>query len=309
MHPGPTLRRRRRELGLTLKQVGAIAGLDIGALSRIERAVVSPRESTLRAVATALGLDAASLPRQEKPMSATAEVGLLTLDAAADELGVASLAVQRLVARGQLRATRLGQKPDAPWRIDAAALRSYIISGAPDFDCPALQGGWFDDPDRLGDHAHAFCKAIGEAARRDGQIPDRDDGPPKGAVPEKPIALRMTASVQRVANAKPPEALARYGDRRTAYLVAQVRLAAKAVIRFDGRTPAIAKLYHSPARYQEIVAEAGRQLLAGVMPAGCELYMVSGSAPGSAWRSFHFQLRHALLATGSRMSKVVSLAF
>jgi len=310
-HPGPEIRRRRRELGLTLKQVGAIAGLDIGALSRIERGIVSPRERTLQAIARAIGLDAASLPRQEPTMSATVEVGLLTLDAAADELDITAIGVQRLIARGQLRATRLGQKPDAPWRIAATEVARYVEAGAPDFDCPPLGAGWFADPHDLHRRAVGLLAAVKAATALDGQLPDAADGPPT-ADPSKPVVLRISANIRRALDhplptstvpSDAPDLAAIYGTAKVAYAVFKLRQHARDAIGFDGRTPPIRRLYATPAEYQRFTGEAVRLFLAGSMQFG-QSYAARGGT--RVWR---FVLPHRKIATGPVVKSALAIAF
>jgi len=54
---GARLRDRRKEMGLTLKDVARRAGLSVGFISQIERGIASPSLSSLAAVARVLGAD------------------------------------------------------------------------------------------------------------------------------------------------------------------------------------------------------------------------------------------------------------
>lgn len=54
---GARLRQRRRELGLTLKEVAVGAGLSVGFISQIERGITTPSLSSLASVARVLGSD------------------------------------------------------------------------------------------------------------------------------------------------------------------------------------------------------------------------------------------------------------
>jgi transcriptional regulator with XRE-family HTH domain len=54
---GERLRQRRRELGLTLKEVADGAGLSVGFISQIERDIAAPSLSSLASVARVLGTD------------------------------------------------------------------------------------------------------------------------------------------------------------------------------------------------------------------------------------------------------------
>jgi transcriptional regulator with XRE-family HTH domain len=66
------LRRRRRQLGLTLKEVASGAGLSVGFISQIERGIATPSLSSLASVAHVLGSDVSGFlaqPRGEKPLT------------------------------------------------------------------------------------------------------------------------------------------------------------------------------------------------------------------------------------------------
>jgi transcriptional regulator with XRE-family HTH domain len=58
---GATLRRLREAAGLTQEQLGARCGMDLSAVSRLERGHRNPRLSTLVRLAGALGVPPAAL--------------------------------------------------------------------------------------------------------------------------------------------------------------------------------------------------------------------------------------------------------
>ena len=65
---GVRLRERRRQLGLTLKEVAVGAGLSVGFISQIERGITAPSLSSLVSVARVLNMDVGaflSQPRAE----------------------------------------------------------------------------------------------------------------------------------------------------------------------------------------------------------------------------------------------------
>jgi len=67
---GKRLRERRKELGFTLKEVADAAGLSVGFISQIERAITTPSLSSLASVAHVLGTDVSeflSQPRGDTP--------------------------------------------------------------------------------------------------------------------------------------------------------------------------------------------------------------------------------------------------
>jgi HTH-type transcriptional regulator/antitoxin HipB len=57
------LRRRRAELKLTQEQVAEVSGLNRRVIGELERGTISPRFSTVLAIANALGLDIELRPR------------------------------------------------------------------------------------------------------------------------------------------------------------------------------------------------------------------------------------------------------
>lgn len=63
---GARLRRRRRECGLTLKEVAAGAGLSVGFISQIERGLAAPSISSLASVARVLDADVSEFFTQPK---------------------------------------------------------------------------------------------------------------------------------------------------------------------------------------------------------------------------------------------------
>lgn len=69
-HLGRQLRQRRRELGLTLKEVARGAGLSVGFISQIERGIATPSLSSLVAVSHALQTEVAGFLSQ--PVAETA---------------------------------------------------------------------------------------------------------------------------------------------------------------------------------------------------------------------------------------------
>ena len=67
--------------------------------------------------------------------------GVLSIDDAASGLAVRSLSVKRLIARGILPATAVG---NGTFRVLADDLNAYVKRGAPDLALPPMTGAWFD---------------------------------------------------------------------------------------------------------------------------------------------------------------------
>lgn len=63
---GVRLRERRRQLGLTLKEVAVGAGLSVGFISQIERGITAPSLSSLVSVARVLNMDVGAVLSQPR---------------------------------------------------------------------------------------------------------------------------------------------------------------------------------------------------------------------------------------------------
>lgn len=63
---GKRLRRRRLDLGMTLKEVAVGAGLSVGFISQIERGITSPSLSSLVSVSRVLGMEVGAFLAQPK---------------------------------------------------------------------------------------------------------------------------------------------------------------------------------------------------------------------------------------------------
>lgn len=112
------------------------------------------------------------------PASSQRNTGVLTLDNVAEELGCTPLHVQRLIARGRLKAQRMQKfargaiesaKKNAnseEVRILASEVARYVADGAEDFTAPdfsTAMGGWFLDPEsNFRDTANAELSAACE---------------------------------------------------------------------------------------------------------------------------------------------------
>lgn len=68
---GERLRTRRRELGLTLKEVADGAGLSVGFISQIERGITTPSLSSLVSVARVLGFHVSEFLSQPRGLAPT----------------------------------------------------------------------------------------------------------------------------------------------------------------------------------------------------------------------------------------------
>ena len=297
---GQRIREHRKRRGLTLQELAARSGAGPSQLSQLERGATDPRLTTLDRIAVALGTTPAVLLGKEPiPMTSTA---LVSIEAAAADLGTTPLAIRRLIARGQLAATRLGAGPKASWRIDAEEVRRYVNDGAADFDAPPMRGGWLDADEKLGVLAGRFLQDIIFAAA--GQVPP-DDQPPKS----NPVELAITPAIQRViAQAPSPELVALgYTDMRLVYLAVHLRSLTEKVIPVGQGGPKNAKLYESPDRYEEIVAKGAAALVQGFVAFSRQFVVNRTGIPER--EGFQFRLSHKQLAPPAILDRVTTLAF
>jgi transcriptional regulator with XRE-family HTH domain len=94
-HIGAAIRERRRELGISLREIGGRIGVSASLISQIEHDKVTPSVSTLWALVTELGLTMGDVFADAEPAvpvrraPATPELGLVTLP---DERAVLNLA-------------------------------------------------------------------------------------------------------------------------------------------------------------------------------------------------------------------------
>lgn len=67
---GPMIRKRRKQLGLTLQQLCDVAGLSVGYLSQVERENATPTLGTLAQIAEGLGVELDYFVSQPRPSDA-----------------------------------------------------------------------------------------------------------------------------------------------------------------------------------------------------------------------------------------------
>jgi excisionase family DNA binding protein len=197
--------------------------------------------------------------------SARATVAM-TIDQAAHDLNTTSLGIKRLVARGRLPATRVGDD----WRLLPAHVEKYLAAGAPDLQSPVVGGaGWLADwPRPAGD----FETAISDAAQMEleadpaamARIADARIEPVEYTVP---IVGAVLSAAKQELPARLPAVRKLRGQFLTwasFYLSEQLRTFARQQI---GRTPFLgtsptARLYESPTSYRAAVDAAGERMTA-----------------------------------------------
>lgn len=211
---------------------------------------------------------------------------ILTIKEVAEELNATELAVNRLVARGTLKAIELGTDPHRPWRVMREALLAFVSAGATDLVMPTINRGWFDDRD-LSDVN--FPKEIALAT----QTQRLTDDQIRSLVKRNPGVrsfthrLDVSPSVRRVITTKLSEKC-RFRTLGEDHLALQVRAIARKEMKPLGTLP---KFYASPDEYNRIFEAAVRKLL-GAKVAHDELrsvdasvYTITYELPHGAWAS------------------------
>lgn len=246
-------------------------------------------------------------PNIEQRQGAVAASGLLGLDDVAALLGVAVVAVRRLIALGLLAATLIG-KPDqnAAWRIIGSVAADYIRGGATRFAMPAVAGSWFKQQPGAACFLDAMIAACAD------QVPEQAPDIPEG----QSVRLRVTPAVSRLCLSAPQASLlgspiSGLPDWRCCYLIERLHIEARRIIAKPTTTEGeLSNLYRSPERFQQVLGEATRVVLAGRI-AFSKDYLVKAPNGGQAWKVVQFVFPHSQLvdAGGVTLKSVQTLAF
>jgi excisionase family DNA binding protein len=195
---------------------------------------------------------------------------LLRRDQAAEAIGATPIATQRLIARGRLKATRLGA--DGDYRILASDIDKYVAGGAPDFDGPKLDNAdgnprspnWFDTPSWPSRQvASSLAGLASQSQLSDAEFERRAIASAGSTIfVDVPLTAQMKSvlggPVEDVAPLLP--SMTPYAAKTAFDYWAADQLQSRALSQIDalpssngdGRTR-IWKLYDSPAQYQQIV--------------------------------------------------------
>jgi hypothetical protein len=248
--------------------------------------------------------------------------GLLSIEAVAGELSCLPIQVKRIIARGRLPATQLGDER-GQWRIAADDLRAYVATGATDFDFPptnldlADPANWFDsDESHL---AAGFESEITLAAEEQIPGPDKLRAMFEGRNSETidfPIAIvGKVADILRLPVPSSTQGAAlrrfdptsRYKSWAELFLVWELRKYASQQL--DVATPALAQLYESPARYNDIVQGATDRLRAGKAAVVSQSLEMPGTPFGRYQVFFSLTNQNLLQTTGISVGRLAQLAF
>jgi transcriptional regulator with XRE-family HTH domain len=119
-HAGARLRQVREGAGVSQVQLAASSGISHEVISKLEAGRCSPRSTTVRALARALGVNPATLVGHD-PLGPT----LLTTEEAGVRLDVPAARVQTWVKQGLLE----GSKVSGQWRVPTIAVMELARSG------------------------------------------------------------------------------------------------------------------------------------------------------------------------------------
>ena len=195
----------------------------------------------------------------------------LSLDQAAADLDTTPLGVSRLIARGALRATRLGAAGE--WRILPDQLGKYIAAGAPDLQTVALDGaGWLADwPRPLGDFEQTIADAAQHALENDptalARIAADESEPLEYVVPI--VGAVLDAAKQELPGQLGPvrELRAKFATWTAFHMAERLREYARQIVSQPpriGTTPA-ARFFDSPDTYRGVVQAASERLAAATI--------------------------------------------
>ena len=244
-------------------------------------------------------------------MEKATSIGLLSFDQAAEELQTTVLAVKRVVARGRIKAHRLGESGD--WRVKAEDLTAYVAAGATDLDPPKLTGRWLDQgPARS---AVEFVEAVAEASEN--QIPEQAPEASPGGV--RRVELQLSPAILEVVQ-KPVPRLFKdsfapefpFRDWRELYLVDRIRALTRKLVEppkdMTSGEP-LGKLYGDVEAYKRLTSEASEELLSRGVSFSRSYWIASNG--GGMWENVQFRLPIKLLAPAGSgvIERVVELAF
>ncbi len=208
-----------------------------------------------------------ALAKQDRPAPTVS----LSVPQAAADLDVSPLSVARLVARGKLKATRLGNA--GQWRILPDQLAKYIAAGVPDLQAVELDGrGWLAEWPRpfstRGDFAEHLASAAEAALLADPAALERIATADVDLPEYTPsIAGTVLAAAREPLPGQAPELAGlreRFPTWAAFHFAGMLREYARQIVSSPpriGTTPA-ARLYDSPASYAETVKAAGDRLTA-----------------------------------------------
>ena len=218
--------------------------------------------------------------------------GLLTFQQAANEVGLPTLAIYRLVARGTIQGRAIGM--NGKRLIHAEDLAQWVAAGASDADMPPTRQGWIT----LGD---------GDTIRRRVAAIMTDEAP---ATPpaDRRINVRPSAAVLAIVNDSPGSVVRikgkaapsdRYATNLQAYAAGQLLDVLQTPATRAGKGKgSLAGLYADQSTYDTLVSNAIDSVLAGSITS-------RRTYPGGI--TGDLVLRHSDLLTAQAMRRVAAI--
>lgn len=174
---------------------------------------------------------------------ATPAATVFTLGDTAKQLEVSDVAVKRLIAKGQLSATQLGQS----CRVCKESIEDYIRRGALDLRLPDVRGNWFDDRP-LFDAGSNFVQAVKDVAQSQQLSAQLAETLTKGGAFAYRHALQATPEIRAVAT-RPVHGLSMTWAQ--SFFAWQMRRHAKAAFTL----PSLDRLYQDAAAFNRLMSD------------------------------------------------------
>ncbi|MGC4004686.1 MAG: helix-turn-helix domain-containing protein [Pirellulales bacterium] len=236
---------------------------------------------------------------------------LLTLKDTANELNTDDIHILRLIARGKLAATRLGETKER--RVTREALTAYIDGGAQDLEGPPMAGVWFDEKKNLADFFWQKARNLLESQR----IPAAElkERYIKNDYRSFKVQLTITPEIRDLMNSKPKTTTFTLPDEKPsrlktlyeAYAVYWLQHFAKQALTPLGKLvmEPLAKLYDSQENYAEYTGAAMARFLNAKIGMRDYAYDEKTSRNGDV----DYELSNADMADKSTQTRLLRLAF
>lgn len=255
--------------------------------------------------------------------------GFMDVASVGRELGLDELGVMRLLARQDLKATRVGL--DGPWRVAAAEVGRYIGAGAIGVKpVSAIGGRWFNDNAEQGAAEGVANAVLGVAMA---QVPEKlapeqlaKHDLPLFLTPAITALLDMPVQEPSWVRLPGPSPLDHFKTNRELYVAMGIRAMAARELQ-EGRysrdgfksASVVPKMLDAPIRtlyqhgqpvYNEIATNAATRFLAGGISMS-KLFSVPSGHPGipAEQKRIFFTLPHTAIANKAQIVRAYFLAF
>lgn len=222
---------------------------------------------------------------------------ILTVQEVAEELEATELEVMRVIARGSLKAVKLGSEGNL-WRVTRDELLKFVSAHSEDLPMPPSDHGWFDDQDLS---PIDFRSAIKSNTRQQLLTDDQIIGLSAESEGTRSLNHRLVAtpSVMRVVGTQLGDKF-RFASLGENYVAAELRAEAR---RQMNPLPSLSKIYSSPAELANVVNAAMIKVLAGKVA-----YYEQRLVDGSNFTIF-YELLNTSWTTPEAVFQIVNKAF